>query len=93
MDQGSFPTVLLQLIKCFICMSGQHDLEVGASRYMDALIDGREGWDDYPSGTYVSSKKGYIGDVCDVTAELKKGKVFADEAKQDLVYEAVRQFL
>ena len=60
---------------------------------MDALIDGREGWDDYPSGTYVSSKKGYIGDVCDVTKELKKGKVFADEAKQDLVYEAVRQFL
>jgi hypothetical protein len=40
----------------------------------------------------ICSKKGYIGHVCDATI-LKKGKAFGDEARQDLVYDAMNQFL
>jgi NAD(P)-dependent dehydrogenase (short-subunit alcohol dehydrogenase family) len=90
MDQGSFPNALKYLFKGFICLSGQHGVDVGAGRYIDALV-GENGW-EYKSGTFVCSKKGYIGEVCDAT-ELKKGKPFGEEAKQDLVYEAVQSFM
>eukprot|EP00986_Skeletonema_menzelii_P003678 scaffold1172_cov144-Skeletonema_menzelii.AAC.3 len=89
MDQGSFPNALNYLVKGFICLSGQHGVDVGAGRYIDALVD--DGW-GYESGTFVCSKKGYIGEVCDAT-ELKKGRPFGEQAKQDLVYEAVHSFM
>jgi len=79
------------MIKGFIRMSGQHDVCVGAKRYIDALLPDQEDW-NYASGSFVLSKKGYIGDVC-VATELKKGKVFSDESKQEYVHEAVHQFL
>mmetsp|Transcript_14211 Transcript_14211/g.24154 ORF Transcript_14211/g.24154 Transcript_14211/m.24154 type:complete len:375 (+) Transcript_14211:61-1185(+) len=94
MDQGSFPNALKYVFKGFICLSGQHGVDVGAGRYIDALVDnngGRDGW-GYESGTFVCSKKGYIGEVCDAT-ELKKGKPFGEQPKQDLVYEAVQSFM
>ena len=91
-DQGSFGSGALKFaIKGFIRMSGQHDVSVGAKRYIDALLPYQEGW-NYASGSFVLSKKGYIGDVC-VATELKKGKVFSDESKQEYVYEAVQKFL
>jgi len=90
-DQGSFSGALKFAIKGFIRMSGQHDVSVGAKRYIDALLPDQEDW-NYASGSFVLSKKGYIGDVC-VATELKKGKVFSDESKQEYVYEAVQQFL
>ena len=52
---------------------------------------GDNGW-EFESGTSVCSKKGYIGEVCDAT-ELKKGKPFGEQAKQELVYEAVQLFM
>ena len=90
-DQGSFSGPLQFVIKGFIRLSGQHDVSVGAKRYIDALLPDQEGW-NYSSGSFVLSKKGYIGDVC-VATELKKGKVFSDESKQEYVYQAVQQFL
>jgi len=94
MEQGSFPNALKYLFKGFICLSGQHGVDVGAGRYIDALVDhdgGRDGW-GFQSGTFVCSKKGYIGEVCDAT-ELKKGKPFSEQTKQDLVYDAVQSFM
>jgi NAD(P)-dependent dehydrogenase (short-subunit alcohol dehydrogenase family) len=88
MDQGQFSTVANFMIKGFIKLAGQHDLSVGAKRYICALTDEYE----YPSGSFVCSRKGYIGEVCNAT-ELKKGRVFGEEIKQDLVYEAVQQFV
>ena len=88
MDQGQYPAMLNFFIKGYIKVAGQHDLSVGAKRYVDALDEQYE----YPSGSFVCSEKGYIGPVCNAT-KLKKGKVFGDEVKQDLVYDAVRQFL
>jgi NAD(P)-dependent dehydrogenase (short-subunit alcohol dehydrogenase family) len=97
MEQGSFPNALKRLFKGFICLMGQHGVDIGASRYIDAMVvhnnnevgEGQEvGW-YYESGTFVCSKKGYIGEVCDAT-ELKKGKPFGEEVKQDLVYKAVQ---
>lgn len=88
MDQGQYPVMLSFFIKGYIKLAGQHNLDVGAKRYIDAL-DERYA---YPSGSFVCSERGYIGPVCNAT-ELKKGKVFGDEVKQDLVYDAVRQFL
>jgi NAD(P)-dependent dehydrogenase (short-subunit alcohol dehydrogenase family) len=38
MDQGSFPNVLKRLFKGFICLMGQHGVDVGASRYIDAMV-------------------------------------------------------
>ncbi len=94
MDQGSFSNALKYLFKGFICLSGQHSVDVGAGRYIDALVDHdgvRDGW-GYKSGTFVCSKKGYIGEVCDAT-KLKKGKPFGQQSKQDLVYDAVQSFM
>ena len=70
-----------------------HGVDVGAGRYIDALVhDGvRDGW-GYESGTFVCSKKGYIGEVCDAT-KVKKGKPFGEQVKQDLVYDAVQSFM
>ena len=72
-------------------MSGQHDVSVGAKRYIDALLPD-QGGRGYASGSFVLSKKVYIGEVC-VATELKKGKVYSDESKQEYVYQAVQQFL
>jgi NAD(P)-dependent dehydrogenase (short-subunit alcohol dehydrogenase family) len=88
MDRGQFSTVTEFMIKGFIKLSGQHDLSVGAKRYVNALNDEYE----YPSGSFVCSRKGYTGEVCNAI-ELKKGKVFGEELNQDLVYEAVRKFV
>ena len=90
-DQGSFSGPLQFAIKGFIRMSGQHDVSVGAKRYIDAMLPDQEGW-NYASGSFVLSMKGYIGELC-VAIELKKGKVFSDESKQEYVYDAVQQFL
>ena len=101
MDQGSFPNALKRLFKGFICLMGQHGVDVGASRYIDVMVvhnnnngvgDGQGvGW-HYESGTFLCSKRGYIGEVCDAT-ELKKGKPFGEESKQDLVYRAVQMYI
>ena len=94
-DQGSFSGAFKLFVKGFIRfirLSGQHSVEVGAARYIDALMANGSGGYSYKSGTFVSSKKGYIGEVCDAT-ELKKGKAFGDKAKQDLVFEAVQMFI
>lgn len=90
MDRGQFSPVLGFMIQGFIRMAGQHEVSVGARRYIDAFIE-----EDYPysSGSFVCSKKGYTGQVCNAIEVLKKGKVFGEEVKQDLVYEAVRQFM
>ena len=98
-DQGSFSNCAMNaVIKGFIKLSGQHSLEDGAKRYIDALVNRRSsGGDDdaeyeYPSGTFITSKKKYIGATCAAT-ELSKGKAFGDKDKQDCAYEAVRKFL
>lgn len=96
-DQGSFSNCAINaLLKGFIKLSGQHSVSDGAKRYIDALVNRRtSGGDDeyeYPSGTFVTSKKKYVGATCAATT-LSKGKAFGDEEKQDLAYEAVRNFL
>ena len=67
-------------------------MNVGAKRYIDVLLPTQEGRKDYPSGTFILSKHGYTGEVCDAI-ELKKGIVFGEESKQDHVYQAVQKFL
>ena len=96
-DQGSFSNCAINaLLKGFIKLSGQHSVSDGAKRYVDALVNRRSsGGDDeyeYPSGTFITSKKKYVGATCAAT-DLSKGKSFGDEEKQDLAYEAVRKFL
>ena len=98
-DQGSFSNCAINaVLKGFIKLSGQHSVEDGAKRYIDALVNRRSiGGDidaeyEYPSGTFVTSKKKYIGATCAAT-ELSKGKAFGDKDKQDCAYEAVRKFL
>ena len=92
LDQGSFTNGLKFFIKGYIRMSGQHDVNVGAKRYIDALLPNQEGWNNYPSGTFVLSKHGYTGEVCNAI-ELKRGMVFGEESKEDYVYQAVQNFL
>ena len=98
-DQGSFSNCAINaVLKGFIKLSGQHSVEDGAKRYIDALVNRRSSGGDndaeyeYPSGTFVTSKKKYIGATCAAT-ELSKGKAFGDKDKQDCAYEAVRKFL
>lgn len=95
-DQGSFSNCAINaVLKGFIKLSGQHSVEDGAKRYIDALVNRRSSGDaeyEYPSGTFVTSKKKYIGATCAAT-ELSKGKAFGDKDKQDCAYEAVRKFL
>jgi len=96
-DQGSFSNCAINaVLKGFIKLSGQHSVEDGSKRYIDALVNrqssGGDGEYEYPSGTFVTSKKKYIGATCAAT-ELSKGKAFGDKEKQDCAYQAVRKFL
>mmetsp|Transcript_1582 Transcript_1582/g.4602 ORF Transcript_1582/g.4602 Transcript_1582/m.4602 type:complete len:345 (+) Transcript_1582:190-1224(+) len=96
-DQGSFSNCAINaVLKGFIKLSGQHSVFDGAKRYIDALVNrrssGSDGEYEYPSGTFVTSQKKYVGATC-AAAELSKGKAFGDEKKQDVAYEAVRKFL
>ena len=98
-DQGSFSNCAINaVLKGFIKLSGQHPVQDGVKRYIDALVNRRSSGGDidaeyeYPSGTFVTSKKKYIGETCAAT-ELSKGKAFGDKDKQDCAYEAVRKFL
>jgi hypothetical protein len=55
MEKGQFPVAASYLIKGFIHLSGQHDVDVGAKRYIDALLGSDNGavqW-DYPSGSFL----------------------------------------
>ena len=88
MEQGQFSPVMIFFIRGYIKMAGQHDVSVGAKRYIDGLSENYE----YASGSFVCSRNGFIGDVCSAV-ELKKGRAFGDEKKQDLVYGAVEHFL
>ena len=63
-----------------------HSLEVGAKRYIDALLD----HSTYKSGVFYGSKEGLSGEVCD-QAELLS--YFGNETFQDNANEAIHKFI
>lgn len=61
-----------------------HPLEDGTDRYIEALT----GKNDYPSGSFVASKRGTTGKVADQTS-LRSGKKYADRKKQKAAFVAL----
>ena len=54
MERGQFSPVLNFFIQGYIKMAGQHDVSVGAKRYIDGLNENYK----YVSGSFICSKKG-----------------------------------
>lgn len=70
-----------------LSLSGKaHSLEVGAKRYVDALIEHSA----YKSGIFYGSKVGLSGELCD---QAKLLGYFANEQYQDNAGEAIQRFI
>ena len=50
-----------------------------------------EDW-DYPNGTFVGTRRGTSGPICDQSS-LPSGKIFLNQSMQQIAYEAVQNFL
>lgn len=89
-DQGSVGPVKRVLFRIMHTMLGffgaVHALEVGAKRYVDGVTGEL---DNYPTGTFVASRKGMTGPMCDQT-QVPEGEVFGNRDKQNAAYDAVR---
>ena len=64
-----------------------HSLETGSQRYVDAVL-GTEVMAQFVSGTFVASRQGTTGEVCD-QATLEAGRKYGDQKKQDAAFEAL----
>ena len=67
-----------------------HNVDVGAKRYVDAVL-GENSMDTYKSGTFVASKKGTSGKLMD-QAKMRRGRKYADVEKQDAAFAALQQY-
>jgi len=74
------------LLNILSCCGKAHSLEVGATRYVDALLD----HSTYQSGVFYGSKEGLSGELSDQAEFLN---YFADEAFQDNANEAIHKFV
>jgi NAD(P)-dependent dehydrogenase (short-subunit alcohol dehydrogenase family) len=75
---------VMQLIGVF------HSLEAGSQRYIDAVL-GTEGMAQFASGTFVASRKGTTGEVCD-QATLEAGSKYGDHKKQEAAFEVLAAY-
>ncbi|CAB9511368.1 short chain dehydrogenase [Seminavis robusta] len=75
--------VMMPLLKA---MGVIHNLEDGTDRYIQALTGKYD--EAFQSGSFVASKRGTTGEVCDQT-ELRSGKMYADTVKQKVAFEAL----
>ena len=81
--QRAFVTALVNLQSL---VGSAHSVDVGAKRYIDALID----HSNYQSGIFYGSKKGLSGEVGDQAVFLD---YFANESFQDNANEALHSFI
>ncbi|WP_136806212.1 SDR family NAD(P)-dependent oxidoreductase [Desulfosediminicola flagellatus] len=83
---SSLKTLMFQLMIKMMCLVGKmHKVEVGAKRFVDALLD-----ESYKSGVFYASKEGITGPVGD------QSEIFADLANeiiQNNASEAIHRFL
>ncbi|CAB9511362.1 short chain dehydrogenase [Seminavis robusta] len=63
-----------------------HNLEDGTDWYIQALTGKYD--EAFQSGSFVASKRGTTGEVCDQT-ELRSGKMYADTVKQKAAFAAL----
>ena len=61
-----------------------HPLEDGTNRYIEALT----GKNDYPSGSFIASKRGTTGKVADQTT-LRSAKKYGDKNLQKAAFDAL----
>ena len=80
------------MMKVFGALGKFHSLKVGAKRYVDA-VTGEGGYMHYRSGSFVASKKGVSGAVADQVEVFATAKQYGDVAKQNAVYEAMKEYL
>ncbi|CAB9512471.1 short chain dehydrogenase [Seminavis robusta] len=67
-----------------------HKLEVGAKRYVDAVV-GKENGFEFETGTFVASKRGVSGSLSDqAKTSGPEGIVYGDIDKQDMVYNMIQ---
>jgi NAD(P)-dependent dehydrogenase (short-subunit alcohol dehydrogenase family) len=82
----------MPVMKPFMQLTGIiHSLETGSQRYIDAVL-GTEDMAQFASGTFVASRKGTTGEVCD-QAELEAGRKYGDHKKQEAVFEALAIYM
>jgi len=74
------------LLNILFLKGNAHSLEVGAKRYVDALLE----HSTYQSGVFYGSKKGLSGELSDQAEFLD---YFANEAFQDNANEAIHKFV
>jgi NAD(P)-dependent dehydrogenase (short-subunit alcohol dehydrogenase family) len=72
-------------------MGVMHPLEAGSRRYVDAVL-GTEDMAQFASGTFVASRRGTTGKVCD-QATLKTGRKYGDHKKQEAAFEALAIYI
>jgi NAD(P)-dependent dehydrogenase (short-subunit alcohol dehydrogenase family) len=83
---GDAPAVMKFMVNRVLPAFGMmHALEVGAKRYVNALID-----TNYKSGVFYASRSGMTGEVGDQSSFLPELK---NEAYQDNAYEAIHRFI
>eukprot|EP00440_Ansanella_granifera_P045460 gb/GFBE01049253.1/.p1 GENE.gb/GFBE01049253.1/~~gb/GFBE01049253.1/.p1 ORF type:complete len:118 (+),score=12.71 gb/GFBE01049253.1/:1-354(+) len=86
-DLPCYKRLLVGTILACLSMKGKaHSLEVGAKRYVDALLDHAT----YQSGVFYASKVGLSGEVGDQSEFLD---YFSNNTFQDNANEAIRKFI
>lgn len=83
--------MMLPVMMPMMKMMGQfHDVDVGAKRYVDAVL-GENSMAAFKSGTFVGSKKGVSGRVMD-QSKMKKARKYREVSKQEAAFNAVCTF-
>jgi NAD(P)-dependent dehydrogenase (short-subunit alcohol dehydrogenase family) len=84
--------VMMPVMKPFMQLIGVfHSLEAGSQRYIDAVL-GTEDMAQFASGTFVASRKGTTGEVCD-QATLEAGSKYGDHKKQEAAFEVLAAYI
>lgn len=83
---GDAPAVMKFMVNRVLPAFGMmHALEVGAARYVDALVD-----NNYKSGVFYASQSGMTGEVSDQSSFLPE---LNNKTYQDNAYEAIHRFV
>jgi NAD(P)-dependent dehydrogenase (short-subunit alcohol dehydrogenase family) len=84
--------VMMPVMKPIMHLAGVfHSLEDGSQRYVNAVL-GAEDMAQFASGTFVASRKGTTGEVCDQTT-LEAGRKYGDHKKQEAAFEALAIYM
>lgn len=84
---GHFKAMMPIMMPVMKVIGVMHPLEDGTDRYIQVLA----GVHDYPSGTFIASKRGTTGEMID-QATLRSGKKYGSQIKQQAAFKALSPY-